>query len=143
MKATEAKSWIESQFNNVASAMKFGVLKLSFKYEDFVETDHRWSNDTQKLLGIHVLTPYRMAEIEVSPTAVQMVQEGDDGKWQVLNALVHELCHVHVAVLADIASNRFVTTQEMDTRVEELTEVFADYVRENLRLKAQYKISIN
>lgn len=134
-KESRAREWFESTCARVAQAMKFGILKLTYEYTEEDEPDFRWSDgDGAHLLSINVLTPYKTACIEVTPMAMEQIMSGPAGKEMVLHAIVHELCHVHTAPLADAARHRFLTEHELDTRVEEVTESFADYVRENLKL---------
>lgn len=129
------RDWIEATCSTIIGKMKFGILKVMYEYTDTNETDSHFPNGVaNKLLCINVLTPYKTAYIDVSPMAIDMAKT-EHGRQQLIHALVHELCHVHTAPLADAAQSRFLTENELETRVEEVTESLADYVRENLQIK--------
>lgn len=133
-KNEEAKQWIENKFREIAKTMKFGILNLQFIHQ---AKDHQARNSASLpehvgLIAINVVLEYHRAEIFITPTAVEMAQNEEDQK-DLIDAIVHELCHIHVAPLANVAEKRYASEAEIRESVENVTEAFASYIREWLQ----------
>lgn len=126
-----AKRWVEDKFREVAKSMKFGLLNLQFIHGG---KDHQPKSSSALpehvgLIAINVLLEYHRAEIFITPTALEMTQDAEDRK-DLVDAIVHELAHVHVAPLANVAEKRHASESDVREAVENVTEAFATYIRE-------------
>lgn len=129
------KKWVEDKFREIAKAMKFGILNLQFIHQ---ERDHRTKSSSSLpehvgLIAINVVLEYHRAEIFITPTALEMAENPDEHK-DLIDAMVHELSHIHVAPLTNVAEKRHASESDIREAVENVTEAFATYIREWLEL---------
>lgn len=135
----EAKNWVINKFKEVAEAMKFGILDMHFIFQMQDENPKVSSAIAghTALLMVNPVIEYKRAEIFISPLALRMTKTPQE-RTQLVDAIVHELCHVHIAPLSNIAERRYSSEQELREAVETVTETMATFVR--LLLKNKDKI---
>lgn len=124
--------WLIDKVYKIAEAMRLGIFEFQFTISN--ENKESYRSDHDILLMISPLREYRRAEIIISPIAIKMIKEKKDIDY-LIDAIVHELCHIPVSLVGDKASKRYISEGELRESVEELTETMATYVRENLKLK--------
>lgn len=93
----------------------------------FFHREDHYVSDSQKIMAeIEVDNNYMSARIHLSPTFVKHYKDKDfDYLTQVL---CHEICHIRVAPLADLGTERWASKEHIRSEVERLTEHFGQVV---------------
>ena len=127
----EAEHWIKNKFREIAKAMNFGQLKLNIELKDKAQVADA---DADVMFMVRSKPQYRVATIYITQIAINLAKENNkEYQSELIDGMVHELCHIHTNIVADAAHERFLTEKELGDKCEEVTEIMAGFVRQNLR----------
>lgn len=134
-KLADFRKFICEKAHVISGEMIYGKISLSIDY--VFDKGSVKSNDGKGnvVFSVDYAKSYRSARLTVYLSAYEAFCDNTFNNNSIIDALVHEFCHIHTIPLHDLASSRYVTHVEMVEASEELTESMAIYVRENLRNK--------
>lgn len=122
------KQWIEDRFNWILkNYLLIDHVKLHFEFE---ETDAPSENGrgTTVFESIPNVCYHRML-IVIFPVAYKLWKKQ---RVDLLEGMVHELCHYHTSDLSDICEKRFTSKSEIRSANEDLTETISKYILKNI-----------
>jgi len=105
-------------------------INVLFSYRDDTRT-----KSSSNVFSTRYIKMYRVAVIEVHQEAFNIYLKNCRDKTYLIDGLVHELSHLHTIPLGDLCENRFITEQQLNDSIEELTELMAEYARSMIKLK--------
>jgi hypothetical protein len=122
------KKWLNNTFKKILDVMYIDYVNFDLQFD--VDQMH----DNKGMSGVFSIncdTNYHKALITVFPVAQKLF---NTNKNRLIDAMVHELCHLHTNPLSVVAEKRFVSQSEFTDTCENLTEVMSVYVRDVIKL---------
>lgn len=108
----------------------YGLGKIGYFFE--TSRKQRTSDENGEVLfSINYKSTYKLAYIEISPLAVEMMKEGN--RVVLLHGITHEIAHIVTSDLADVAEARCVERRDIVNAIESVTESVAQIARDLLR----------
>jgi len=128
---TQFREHIEGQFRGTLKYLLIDHTKLSFNYAKKMPRNC----NSGMVFSIEHSTRYHRTHITVYPPAFELWKNKRYGDLD--EGIVHELCHIHTTAIMDAALKRFTTRDEIEEKIEDLTETIAQYVLKaaNLEIK--------
>lgn len=108
----------------------YGLGKIGYFFETSTKQGATEENG-EILFAINYRSTYKLAYIEISPLAVEMMRDGD--RQTLLRGIIHEIAHIVTSSLSNVAEARFVERREIINAIEETTESVAQIARTLLK----------
>ena len=121
------EAWVHKKINEILGGLVLDTLsyQAEFIYEDKV--GEKKESGSHAMFSIRSVARYRQAVIFAQPHAFKLFC---DGQYHTLiDALIHELAHIHTTPLFTLAQDRYTTQKQLVDQTEELTELLAVYIR--------------
>lgn len=115
--------------HEVISSMLLDFVTINFKFE--YDEKNLTGKAKRAVFMVNCNKTYKQCFLVVCPEALALYSE--DRK-QLVDGLIHEMSHIHITPLADVAECRHTTSKEIEEAVEETTEVMAEYMRRYFRI---------
>ncbi len=128
------EKFITKQVEDILEKMHFDFMnyRIAFNYKDsYVNNMHP---KAQTIFTINCSSTYKQARITSYQDAYELWVNGESKA--LIDGLIHEMCHMHTSEIAELAQNRYVTSEQLYNSVETVTEVLAEYVRRYIRLSS-------
>lgn len=107
----------------------YGLRSYSVSYGTVSESQH--SQDRGVMLEISFQKEYHSIFLKIHPIAYSMWQNKEYD--EILDALIHEVAHIIIGPISDLAMERYVSKREIHAANEEATESIAQVARKLLR----------
>src|SRR3990167_6432797 len=124
----EYKAWLFLTFKRLIGVMFIDFVKFSL---DFNNEDNENNVGAGAVFSIKYQPEYHSAVIQVFPLAYRVYCENQNN---LVDAMIHELSHMHTTPLTNVAQARYTTENELTRVCENLTEVLAKYISEFVKL---------
>ena len=138
-KEDEFRDWVDDMVHQL-----HGHFLLDMMYyrvtPKFYEANEILKNDG-KVFSINTDTIYKKSDIIIYPEAWKYYKAGQLNF--LIDCLIHELTHIHTAKLTKLATERYVSDDQIIDATEELTEIMAQYIRNSFKNDKNNKIYEN
>lgn len=129
----EFEVWINQKIAAVTKHLLIDFAKghLKFLYDSNGKRNVNVNIIEDRVFSIRYTRRYRHFHLTSYPVAYEMWK---DKKYNdLIHILIHELSHIHVIPLADVAESRYIQRTQLVELAEELTEIIAEYLRRYIK----------
>ena len=108
------EKWLQRASPIILTELGIGIMTITFKKEE------RTKENSNHVFGIKYNAPYKRTIIKYNQTVIDLIEKKEYK--MVVEALIHEFCHIITNPLVVVANQRFLQEREYIDATEEVTE---------------------
>ena len=121
------EKWITDKTEEILNRiMLIPFCKIDYRFY-YKDNNQPCDNNLNITFSINYQHSYKRALLIIHPVAYNLWKRNE--KEDLINCIIHEICHIHTIPLVELAKQRFVSNKEITNASEELTETIAEYIR--------------